>query len=132
MFKKISLLLTLGILILATSCAKEVQPEEVYYVKYVSSGFRSTYNYDLSYADEDGKKVTLRGYNDGDFERVIGPVSKGFRAEHSIKLPYSMSGMHTVNLRIEVKRGSGPFLIKTEVVRSIFGYGTQSIYYTIN
>lgn len=131
MYKKISLLLTLGILILATSCAKEVQPEEVYYVKYVSSGFRSSYSYDLSYADEDGETVSLRGYNGGDFERIIGPVSKGFRAEHSIKLPYSMSGMHTVNLRIEVKRGSGPFLIKTEVVRSIFAYGNHTIYYTI-
>lgn len=55
MFKKISLLLTLVILILATSCAKEFQPEEVYYVKYVSSGFRSSYSYDISYAGENGK-----------------------------------------------------------------------------
>lgn len=131
MLKKISLLLTLGILILATSCAKEVQPEEVYYVKYVSSGFRSSYNYDISYADENRKGVSLRNYKGEDFERIIGPVSKGFSAQHSIRGSYALNVQHTINLRIEVKQGDGPFVVKKDVARTLSDYVTQTIYYTV-
>ena len=86
MYKKISLLLTLGILFFATSCAKESPDvnDASYYVKYASDGFESYNKYVVTYTDENGETVRLSDFRGDDFERTVGPVSKGFKAEYSI------------------------------------------------
>ena len=104
--------------LLIHSCSKGSQPEESgqgthvenvdYFVKYVSNGLRN--RYDASYQDV-GKMVSLRDIAGESFERIVGPVSKGFRASFTIQSNYV-----SPSVRIEIKRGDDPFVVKAETV----------------
>ena len=91
--------------------------DEVYYVKYASNGLEGTYS--ASYTTEDGNTIRLSNLKGQDFERTIGPVTKGFKASYSIM---STLNYTTVAVRIEVKKGNGPFVVKKEDVKTSSGY----------
>ena len=122
--KKIyAFLLTIVALVLLGGCTPSAQPEVEYYVKYASNGLRG--NYYVGYADADGKVVYLRNISATDFERIVGPVPKGFEASFAIR------GDNTLpSVRIEVKEGSGPFVVKVEAVAHSATSGA-SVKYTI-
>ena len=101
--------------------------EDVYFVKYASNGLQGSYN--VSYTAEDGKSVGLSNIKGEDFERTIGPVSKGFKASYSVMTSLNYT---TVATRIEVKKGSEPFVVKQESVRTFSGSaGSCGVSYTI-
>ena len=101
--------------------------EDVYYVKYASNGLEGTYS--VNYTAEDGKSVGLSNIKGADFERTIGPVSKGFKARYSVQ---STLNYTTVAVRIEVKKGNEPFVVKKEGVRTSSGSACScSVEYTI-
>ena len=134
MFKKISLLLTLGILIFAASCSKEIPVvnDASYYIKYASDGFASYNKYVVSYTDETGETVRLSDFRGDDFERTVGPVSKGFKAEYSITCTSSQYTNIAIGLRIEVKKDDGPFVVKKDAVKESIGFDCKaSLTYTI-
>lgn len=134
MYKKISLLLTLGILFFATLCAKESPDvnDASYYVKYASDGFKSYNKYVVTYTDENGETVRLSDFRGDDFERTIGPVPRGFKAEYSITCTSSQYTNIAVGLRIEVKKDNGPFVIKKDAVKESIDFDCKaSLTYTI-
>jgi len=101
--------------------------EDVYYVKYASNGLEGTYS--AHYTSEDGKSIGLPNIKGADFERTIGPVSKGFKAQFSIM---STLNYTTVSVRIEVKKGNEPFIVKKEAVRTSSGSACScGVEYTI-
>lgn len=101
--------------------------EDVYYVKYASNGLEGTYS--VNYTSEDGKSVSLDNIKGADFERTIGPVSKGFKAEYSVR---STLNYTTVATRIEVKKGNEPFIVKKEAVNTSSGYACScGVTYTV-
>lgn len=126
MLKKFLSSFTLGLALLAlSSCSDDIinneEPgetvESVYYVKYASNGLEGTYN--ASYAAETGKSISLSSLKGADFERTIGPVSKGFKANVSISSTLQYT---TVAVRIEVKKDDGPFVVKKENAHTSSGY----------
>lgn len=101
--------------------------EEVYYVKYASNGLQGTYN--ASYTTEKGTSVGLTNIKGEDFERTIGPVSKGFVASFHIM---STLNYTTIAVRIEVKKGNDPFIVKKEAVHTSSGSAAYcGVSYTI-
>ena len=134
MFKRISLLLAFGILFFATSCTEEcpVADDASYYVKYASDGFESYNKYVVTYTDENGETVRLSDFRGDDFERTVGPVSKGFKAEYSITCTSSQYTNIAIGLRIEVKKDDGPFVVKKDAVKESIGFDCKaSLTYTI-
>ena len=105
---------TIASFLLACSCTKGRQSGDEqgadieYYVKYASNGLAG--RYDASYQDVD-KVVSLRSIAGENFERIVGPVPKGFRAFLTIKGDYL-----SPSVRIEVKKGDNPFVVKAEAV----------------
>ena len=89
MFRSRFFLFVVGLLIVVSSCTKATPTgDDAYYVKYATDGFKSDkYEYVVTYTDENSKIVRLSDFEGDDFERVIGPVSKGFKAEYTIKCP---------------------------------------------
>ena len=123
MKKFYAFLLAIVALVLLSGCSKGAQQEVEYYVKYASNGLRG--NYYVGYADTDGEMVYLRNVSGTDFERTVGPVSKGFEASFAIR------GDNTLpSVRIEVREGSGPFVVKAEAVAHSATSGA-SVKYTI-
>ena len=101
--------------------------EDVYYVKYASNGLEGTYS--VYYTSEDGKSVSLENIKGADFERTIGPVSKGFKAGFNVR---STLNYTTVAVRIEVKKGNEPFIVKKEAVNTSTGYACScGVTYTV-
>lgn len=97
------------------------ESEVDYFVKYVSNGL--TRRYDASYADVNGM-VNLSNIAGETFERTVGPVKQGFVAKFSIKGDYMDPA-----IRIEVKKGDEPFVVKVENVGSsvIGAYASYTI-----
>ena len=123
MKKLFALLLSIMTVALFGGCTPSAQPEVEYYVKYASNGLRG--NYYVGYADADGTMVYLRNISATDFERIVGPVPKGFEASFAIR------GDNTLpSVRIEVREGSGPFVVKAEAVAHSAITGA-SVKYTI-
>ena len=126
----------LGLLLLtASSCSKEntvdcnfpETPDAVYYIRYASNGLEGTYSAD--YTSENNETVRLSNIKGADFERTIGPVSKGFKANFGIR---STLNYTTVAVRIEVRKGNEPFMVKKEAVSTSNGYACScSVSYTI-
>ena len=134
MFKSRLFLLVVGILIALSSCTKSTPTgDEAYYVKYASDGFQSNYyKYVVTYTDENGETVRLSDFKGDDFERTIGPVSKGFKAEYSIKCTSQQYVNHAIGLRIEVKNGNDPFVVKKDAVKESIGFDcTATLSYTV-
>lgn len=96
--------------------------EEQYYVKYIGDSISGQYS--VSYEDTKGT-VTLSDQREAKFERTVGPVSKGFKASLRITCGYYMPP----TVRIEVKKGNAPFVVKAEKVGS--GYVGASVSYVI-
>jgi hypothetical protein len=127
---------SLGLLLLtASSCSKEntvdcnfpETPDAVYYIRYASNGLEGTYSAD--YTSENNETVRLSNIKGADFERTIGPVSKGFKANFGIR---STLNYTTVAVRIEVRKGNEPFMVKKEAVSTSNGYACScSVSYTI-
>ena len=127
---------SLGLLLLtASSCSKEntvdcnfpETPDAVYYIRYASNGLEGTYSAD--YTSENNETVRLSNIKGADFERIIGPVSKGFKANFGIR---STLNYTTVAVRIEVRKGNEPFMVKKEAVSTSNGYACScSVSYTI-
>jgi hypothetical protein len=121
MKKLFALLLVIMTVTLFGGCTPSAEAE--YYVKYASNGLNGKYY--VSYADADGTMVYLSNISGTDFERTVGPVSKGFEASFAIR------GDNTLpSVRIEVKEGSGPFVVKAEAVAHSAVSGA-SVKYTI-
>ena len=128
--KKILLATAILSLMAAVSCVKvKEDPEKPnveetrYYVRYVSNGLSR--RYDVHYTDADGKDTYLASQAGETFERTVGPVSKGFKASFSIKGDYVEP-----TVRIEVKEGDFPFVVKAEATCISFSFGA-SVSYTI-
>ena len=85
-----------------------------YFVKYACDGLNNL-RYDASYIDTEGQSVVLRNISGDNFERTVGPVKKGFKANFSIKNETTASGAQ-IAIRIEVKKGSDPFVVRSEAV----------------
>lgn len=127
---------SLGLLLLtASSCSKEntvdcnfpETPDAVYYIRYASNGLEGTYS--ANYTSEDGRTVTLSNIKGADFERTIGPVSKGYKASFGIS---STLNYTTVAVRIEVRKDNEPFMVKQEAVRTSNGYACScSVSYVV-
>ena len=127
---------SLGLLLLtASSCSKEntvdcnfpETPDAVYYIRYASNGLEGTYSAD--YTSENNETVRLSNIKGADFERTIGPVSKCFKANFGIR---STLNYTTVAVRIEVRKGNEPFMVKKEAVSTSNGYACScSVSYTI-
>lgn len=103
--------------------------EDVYYVKYASDGLSRSYYYDVSYTTEEGNSIHLPDIPGGDFERTIGPVSKGFKSKFTISC--NSSYPTTIAVRVEVKKNDNPFTVKKETVSAGGGYVISSVSYTI-
>lgn len=134
MFDKISLLLAFWILFFAASCSKEIPVvnDASYYIKYASDGFASYNKYVVSYTDETGETVRLSDFRGDDFERTVGPVSKGFKAEYSVTCTSSQYTNIAIGLRIEVKKDDGPFVVKKDAVKESIGFDcTATLSYTV-
>ena len=126
MLKKALLLFSFGLLMpIVSSCTKESHmddgnsidtEDDVYYIRYASNGLEGTYS--VTYTSEDNQSVQLPNIKGADFERVIGPVSKGFKATYSVMSTLQYT---TVAVRIEVRKGNEPFLVKNEAVRTSHG-----------
>ncbi len=102
-------------------------PDVVYYIRYVSNGLEGTYSAD--YTSENNETVRLSNIKGADFERTIGPVSKGFKANFGIR---STLNYTTVAVRIEVRKGNEPFMVKKEAVSTSNGYACScSVSYTV-
>lgn len=123
---------TVATLMVLSSCTKGTQPEEgepeataevEYFVKYVSNGLSRRYN--VNYTDANGANVSLRDIAGENFERTVGPVSKGFKAFFSIQGDYLNPAV-----RIEVKKGNNPFVVKAESASYSSSVGA-SVSYTI-
>lgn len=100
---------------------------DVYYVKYASNGLEGTYS--VNYTAEDGQPVYVSNIKGADFERTIGPVSKGFEANFTIT---STLNYTTVAVRIEVKKNNEPFIVKKESVTHSKGFPcTCGVKYTV-
>ena len=134
--KKIVLIL-MGFVIALVSCTPSAatadenditdSAEDLYYVKYASNGLEGTYS--ATYTDESGKSVSLSSIKGADFERTIGPVSTGYKANFHIM---STLNYTTISLRIEIKKGNDPFVVKNEAVRTSSGSPCMcSVSYTI-
>ena len=102
---------------------KPLAEDTRYYVKYVSDGLSR--RYDVNYTGADGKNNYLANQAGETFERTIGPVSKGFKASFSIKGDYVEP-----TIRIEVKEGDYPFVVKAEATCISHTMGA-SVSYTI-
>ena len=139
MIKSRLFLSILGLLIAVSSCTKpnltgeNFEGDSVYYIKYASDGFKQNTNeYAVTYVAEDGTTVRLSDFEGDNFERTIGPVSKGFKAEYSIKCTSSQYINHAIGLRIEVKEGDKPFVVKKEEVKTSVGFDfTASLSYIV-
>ena len=137
MRNKCIILCALELLLLsALSCSKDPSmiiddnsetTDAVYYIRYAANGLEGTYS--VNYTAED-QKVSLPNIKGADFERTIGPVSKGFEASFGIQ---SSLNYTTVAVRIEVKKGNTePFIVKKEAVKTSSGYACScSVSYTI-
>ncbi len=104
--------------------------EVEYYVKYASDGLNGNgiYAYNASYTDETGKNRTLSNQSADCFERTIGPVKYGFKAHFEIHVDNSNDTRGRA-VRIEVKKGENPFVVKAENSTSRGGVGVS---YTID
>ena len=137
MYKKLLLLFSLGLAIFVSySCTPESSMdnntedvEEIYYVKYASDELSTSNYYNITYSTEDGSSFRLSSIKGGDFERTIGPVSEGFNAE--FKVECSASYPTTIAIRIEVKKGESPFVVKKESIRAGTGSVSAVVSYTI-
>lgn len=115
-------------------CSSKEQPNEdgqiaesQYFVKYVSNGLEGTYS--VTYVDEDGRSVELSNIKGADFERTVGPVTKGFNAKYSVKGTLNYT---TIAVRIEIKKDNEPFVVKKENLATSHGYPCFcSVSYTI-
>lgn len=88
------------------------ETESIYFVKYCSQG--ASGRYDATYKNENEEYIKLINISGNEFERTIGPVSKGFVCSFSIRMDY---GQPTV--RIEIKKDSDPFVVKKEGINSV-------------
>ena len=86
-----------------------------YYVKYASDGLdgNGIYQYNVSYTDEKGEQKSFSNMTADNFERIIGPVSVGFKASLHIWVNNSNDSRARA-ARIEVKKDSNPFVVKAE------------------
>lgn len=96
-----------------------------YFVKYAANGI--PVRYDASYINPEGETVRLTNIAGENFERTIGPVPKGFKARFSIKAYGTTTSGAQIALRIEVKKGSDPFVVKAESSGTIL-YGATAEY----
>lgn len=137
MSKQFIFLCALGLIMLsAWSCSKESpvasddpteKVEDVYYIRYASNGLEGTYS--ANYTSEKNESVSVPNIKGADFERTIGPVSKGFKASFGIR---STLNYTTVAVRIEVRKGNEPFMVKKEAVNTSNGYACScSVSYTV-
>ena len=86
--------------------------ESVYFVKYCTQGVSG--RFDAKYKDEKGNFIILTNIAGNEFERTIGPVSKGFECSFSITMDYSKP-----TVRIEIKKDNEPFVVKKESMSSV-------------
>lgn len=88
--------------------------KDVYFVRYVSSSSGAY----VTYTKEDGTKTTLTrpSTENGVFERIVGPVYKGFSCTFSIDRG---TGINDIPLRIEIKKNDEPFVVKVEGIYSV-------------
>lgn len=131
--KQFLLLLLVVLPLCITACSKssaESGNQFEYYVKYASDGLdgRGIYAYNVSYTDENGKKNSFSNMSSDSFERIIGPVSAGFKADFRIWVA-NTNDTKTRSARIEVKNGNDPFTVKVEKTGK--GSGGVSVTYTI-
>ena len=130
------LLIVLPFYIIA--CSKSPNPSESdapekpseYYVKYASDGLNGNgiYAYNVSYTDEKGEERSFSNMTSDSFERIIGPVSMGFKASFHIWVA-NTNDTRTRAARIEVKKDNNPFAVKAEKTGK--GSGGVSVSYTI-
>lgn len=102
-----------SVLILSSCTKSEVEADE-YFVRYVSNGLSGRYY--ATYSDEEGNEISLSSITGETFERIIGPVEKGYTAKFSIP-------RENATVRIEVKKNNAPFVVKKE--------GPDGVQYTI-
>ncbi|MDY3964216.1 MAG: hypothetical protein SOY98_07965 [Candidatus Cryptobacteroides sp.] len=137
MSNKCNIFCALGlVLLIVWSCSKEPSAaiddnsettDAIYYVRYAANGLEGTYS--VNYTSEE-EKVSLPNIKGADFERTIGPVSRGFEASFGIQ---SNLNYTTVAVRIEVRKGNTePFIVKKEAVKTSSGSACScSVSYTI-
>ncbi len=131
--KQFLLLLLVVLPLCVTACSKSPEgtgSQSEYYVKYASDGLdgRGIYAYNVSYTDENGKTNSFSNMTSDSFERIIGPVSPGFKASFRIWVA-NTNDTKTRSARIEVKKGNDPFTVKAEKTGK--GSGGVSITYTV-
>ena len=104
-----------------SSCTKaettaQQQAEDEYYIRYCAEVAYGT----IAYVGVNGIVTVKSNSTITNFERIVGPVQKGFKAGFSITTEvYSQGASKT--LRIECKKGSAPFVVKVEGTGSV-GY----------
>ena len=136
--KRILCLLLIVLPLCIVACSKspaesgfsEKQAESEYYVKYASDGLggNGIYEYNVSYTDEKGEERSFSNMTADSFERIIGPVSKGFKASFRIWVA-NTNDTRTRAARIEVKKDDSPLAVKAENTGK--GPGGVSVTYTI-
>ena len=112
----------------APSADPKEESRSEYYVKYASDGLGGTgiYVYNVSYTDEKGATKSFSNMTSDSFERIIGPVSVGYKASFRIWVA-NMNDTRTRAARIEVKKDDSPFAVKVEKAEK----GEVSVTYTI-
>lgn len=91
--------------------------DDIFFVRYVSDKPGAI----VYYTNELGENIRTTGAaGNGVFERIVGPVYKGFQCSFRMD---NGTGINNQPLRIEVKRNDEPFVVKVE--------GTASVKYTI-
>ena len=92
-------------------------PKQFYKINHPSPPLYSIVAY-VTYTKEDGTKTTLTrpSTENGVFERIVGPVYKGFSCTFSIDRG---TGINDIPLRIEIKKNDEPFVVKVEGIYSV-------------
>lgn len=101
-----------------SSCTENTIGADEYFVRYISNGLSR--RYDVTYSDEVGNEICLRSIVGETFERIIGPVEKGYTAKFSVK---NATYGENATVRIEVKKNNAPFVVKKD--------GIDRVQYTI-
>ena len=129
--KKIAALSILFLGLFFVSCDSD--PDDVfkdeYYVKYVVDGSnRQQRVLDVRIKSELDRNISFEINNNAPWEKIIGPVNKGFKAYVGVN---ANGGAQVIHSEIYVSKNSGPFALKKKDDSSEVRNGV-SIEYTID
>lgn len=123
MMKRLLRIFILGIMAVCvaglSACSDDEPAQDEYFVRY-SMGMSAEGEVYMDYRGTDGNHVIQGNYPEGTVEATVGPVKKGFEAA----VAASVDGNAPEWLKIEVSKGSEPFVQKSYLLHGKYIYCT--------